>query len=473
MSKDNDKVSSISKKIEKYRSFERMIFKCFKEKYGNRVHIFDEAKDNYYDMIARDGLDFFNEEKRLLIEIKYSDQINPLIMYLNHIRHCKDITDNNFLIIGLWNYRTISIVLDKYNNPNNIKIMGRDYVNQLTSDYNWLKWEYAGETYDSPKIDLSNDGKTLVLSPTSEELYSPEINFDIKNISEISNRFESIFKSLIRESKKEPALIVGNGASIPFGADSWLQMSKYIYDYIYPYYIDSPEIVRKIIGDSNYTITSIAKTLLPSEMYYSAVYNCIYRKYNKNMHTPYTLIRSIVEAKNNHINMPVFTYNYDCFIEYDYEKYGGKTLESISSLRKFKKVSEPRIVHIHGLIDFKKRKMKKIQNNIVLTADDYFNAYKGKNWVSEKQIELLKNNICLYVGSSMSDIYQMSLIDKVKKDQSEKINGWKCFALMCLNDATDKDIFSIITYYLKKGVYVIFVRKFEELPNKLNNLMKY
>ena len=80
----------------------------------------------------------------------------------------------------------------------------------------------------------------------------------------------------------------------------------------------------------------------------------------------------------------------------------------------------------------------------------------------------LTNYVCLFVGSSMSDLFQMSLIQRAKKQNDNQ--KWNCFALMCSSNLEFKEKMQLIKFYREKGINVIFVETFNELPNKLSEL---
>ena len=75
----------------------------------------------------------------------------------------------------------------------------------------------------------------------------------------------------------------------------------------------------------------------------------------------------------------------------------------------------------------------------------------------------------------MSDLYQMSVINDVRNKiiESKDKQYWKCFALVCLQNLTPKDKLSVLNYYMSKGVYLIFVDKFLELPHEFDELMDF
>lgn len=144
-------------------------------------------------------------------------------------------------------------------------------------------------------------------------------------------------------------------------------------------------------------------------------------------------------------------------------------MHSVCSSTGDKRYGEPKIKHVHGLVPYKR---KSHLSGVVLTQDDYYKTYKGDTWTVRTQKEALDGN-CLYVGSSMSDLFQMSLISNVRDQKIRKgIKNWKCFALLCFAGLSKKDIATVYNFYLKKGVYVIFTKTFEELASTYLNLVK-
>ena len=301
------------------------------------------------------------------------------------------------------------------------------------------------------------------------EVLGREFIINSNNISaeELSAISETDFQKRISDFKN-PAIFIGNGVSRHFGSDSWDVLSDSLFDYLEPKYIDDKKTVKKAIGGTTYSTTSMTSFLIKTTKYYEALYYSLYKKYEDNMHIDGTSIRNIVKAKMKYQNMPLITYNYDDFLETDYEKTAFKKMNSVSSSNGLKKKTEPRIIHVHGFYPQKSKRKPKI----VLTQEEYFDKYRRSNWVSSVQKKVLSNCTCLFVGSSMSDLYQMSIIHEVnKKHYSQEAKySWKCFAILCLKDMTVKDIISIYQYYWHKGVNVIAVDGFDKIPDKIKTL---
>lgn len=410
------------------------------------------------------------EDKRIIVDISFSNNGATIIDRI--AKYSK--TKNEVWIVGLWSLNT------GFNNiPINIHIYGYDFIQNLISKYPVLWWSFVAVVSDNAKIQLNRNAVGAVLK---SEVHGIKLNAYLKleQIDDISVANEHELMRLINISHKKPALFVGNGVSIPFGSDTWQILSEHIFDYMHPFYIDQTDAVKTMIGGSNYAITSLTNDILEKEKFDELLWFCIYRKYDKSvMHLDSTIIRSITEIKHTNPNLPILTYNYDEFLENDFAvKYPSFKIESVLDKASYKKKGEPKITHIHGIVRCNKGTAK-YAKKLVLTDDDYYKAYSNSSWVKRIQKEHLLNNICLFVGSSMSDFYQMSLINEVRSRSLLKVNKtnnkeiWKCFAILCLKGLTAKDKLSVINYYLHKGIYLIFVDDFSKIPGKLMSLLNH
>lgn len=317
------------------------------------------------------------------------------------------------------------------------------------------------DEFSSYEIKLSSIGtQTYIISEETPNL--------------ISNENESLFKTFLNSKDAMPsnnkcALFIGNGVSIPFGADSWNKLIDNILDYLEPFFIDKKESVKKFLSDSSYAISSfVQSTLYDSKLkaqYDEALYHCVYRKVNELMFKEDTMVRAIALGKDKYFNLPILTYNYDTFVEHQYSLETGKRLVNIIPSRELS-IPSNAVVHLHGYIDYYSHNTK----NIILTDKEYFDAYLDSPLKPTKsvQINILKNYNCLFVGSSMSDLFQMSIITDIKK--KDKRGKWCCFALVCFKDLSLNEKIHLIRYYRSKGIYLITVDSFADLPSKLGEL---
>ena len=326
-------------------------------------------------------------------------------------------------------------------------------------------------------VEINND--LSVSTPLNKnieiiDLTKEQLTFEEDSPKAISKSNEIRFKSSIRNSNQQItkcSLIVGNGVSIPFGSDSWSTMVTNLIDYLNPYCIDDNNRVKKALSDSSYAITSFVKTTIEDKMdrklYKDAIWYCLYRKFNKSIFKENTLVHVISDVKAKYKSIPIFTYNYDTFIErqfYNDHHSSGLSLSYYSG-SDYLSYLDTYIIHLHGYLSYAHKKSK----GIILTDREYFDTYlsKGGSWVKDAQLYALQKYSCLFVGSSMSDLFQMSIINEAAKSNPE----WCCYALMCLDALSLKEKIHIIHFYRMRGIRLILVDSFKELPDRLRELL--
>ena len=361
--------------------------------------------------------------------------------------------------------------------PSRSQLLG---INTIRDLIHYHKEAFLNYQLINPSIEI--DSELSVVKPTINDieiydLRKEQITFEEKSPLAISLSNEARFKSSIKNQNQQIdkcALIVGNGVSIPFGSDSWSTMVANMMDYLKPFCVDDIERVMGALSDSSYSITSFVKTTIEDKinpsLYKDAIWYCIYRKFNTILYKEKTLIKVISDAKARYRNIPIFTYNYDTFIEkqfyHDYSKHGLRL--GYYSGSNYLTEYHDNIIHLHGYLSYKLKNMK----GIILTDNEYFDTYlsKGGSWVRDAQLYALENYSCLFVGSSMSDLFQMSIINEMfKKDDSKR---WCCYALMCLSSLSLKEKIHIIHFYRMRGIRLILVDDFKQLPDKLSDLLR-
>lgn len=405
-------------------------------------------------------------DSETILEIKYTNNKDVISRYIK-----------NYLTLKI-GYKLVVVSLLKdddlmsFHRFKDVFVLGSSYVESTIYKYPSEWWVFVASCSEGNQVRYDESDNSIHF--TNPPLAAMEIGKEISMVAD-ENIFENIsilgetdFKKRIRYFSK-PALFVGNGVSVHFGSDSWEVLSNSLFNYLQPEYIDDESKVSKAIGGTNYSLTSMSKYVIDSKKYYDAIYYSLYRKYRKTMHIDNTLLRSVSIVKHRFPNTPIVTYNYDNFLEMDYElKYSSK-IAPVTSKRQDDKTPEPKVMHVHGSIPY--NNISK-HSNLILTQEEYYNAYKATKWVVTRQRQLLANNTCLFVGSSLSDLFQMSIIEDVRKKyySNEEPFSWKCFAILCLKDMSPKDITAVYNYYFGKGIHIIIVDDFKKLPKKLLSL---
>lgn len=185
------------------------------------------------------------------------------------------------------------------------------------------------------------------------------------------------------------------------------------------------------------------------------------------MHNEDTLVKVIADTKRMCPLLPVLTYNYDTFVERQYYYDYSHNLNYYSGPDYMSKIND-HVIHLHGYLSYTNNK----KDGIILTDEEYYSTYDSAStsWVVKAQKEILDKHIVLFVGSSMSDLFQMSLINGVKQNHGD---NWRCYALLKLdpNKIGLKGTIKLLEYYQKKGIHIIFVDSFEKMPEKLSDIL--
>lgn len=357
-------------------------------------------------------------------------------------------------------------------------VLGDGFIKKIVNDNPELWWNFVASCKSCPEVEINEQEEKVYINwaPLAVNAIDVFPSLPLGSVYELGKMNIADYKKNVNQSPTPPSVIIGNGVSIPFGSDKWSQLSEYLFDFLSPKYIDNGANVRESIGNTNYSLTSMAKMMVKKIKYRDALYACVYRKYEDDMHkNGNTLLRAIVNAKINHKDLELITYNYDEFLEKDYRFVTGLSMTSVCSAQKDTIAQEPKVKHIHGFIPYNKPSKA---TSIVLTQEEYYEAYKGNSWRVRVQKRALEG-VCLFVGSSLSDLFQMSLINDVKNDSEKSRIGlhpkrkWKCYALLCLKGLSPRDIVTVYNYYLRKGIYLVFVDDYSKLPQAFNDLMNY
>lgn len=274
------------------------------------------------------------------------------------------------------------------------------------------------------------------------------------------------------KGEKKISMILGNGVSIPFGSDSWTKMTDNLTDYLTPLYVDNLEKVRNTIGYNLYASTSLAQYMLlkyDKDKYVDALYYNIYRKYNKKRHQPGTLIRAISEIiLKCSDSLEIGTFNYDSFLENDLSILNKDfKVKAVYNKDPVEENDHFKVFHLHGhlpsdLREATEEEKEKYLKSIVLTQKDYLEQYSNKDsFAFGKQKELYENEVCLFVGSSMTDVFQLECMNQLV--------GKKFYAILPFKDLTPKDLRNLRHFYATQGITVIPVKEYSEI----NGLLEY
>lgn len=332
------------KKVSPNMEFEYFVVQCLMKENGID-YLKGEAK-NYL------RYDYFNErglkgavDGPAYVEIIYDDNSQNISRKIESYNFFKTRLPFN-VVICLMSKRMCDEMASKYSG---IIFLGYEYIFKLAEKNKMLWWNFISSIVEDLNIH-SNDGKTITIETKIKKLeISATLNADeIYYLSDLNetyfNKQKNIGVSL--------SVIMGNGVSIPFGSDKWDVLSTSLFDYLSPVYVDNKDLVDKTIGANTYSKTSLSKMTISKDKYVEALYNSIYRKYEEKMHENETLLRCISRAKKRNVNLKLYTYNYDNFLEKQYKYQIHEDLYSSYNRISNLKTNEPKVMHLHGIIPF-------------------------------------------------------------------------------------------------------------------------
>lgn len=433
---------------------------------------------NLFDFYFPQGLSLLRTRVPTYVKICHSDIEEQMSKFATSSNHSSPV----IVLIYLGGERKNP---DGFNSS--VRILDVNFINVLISQYNDIFINYAlGEKESEIKvIDRKSDElfrreyhytKESERSETITLLFEDSFNLYIhENTPEIlAGINKDLFKAFLKDryhmyKDESVALILGNGISIPFGTDSWTKLIDNLLDSMTPYHISDPSHIRSFLNDSSYAISSFAKCTFDrdslSKKYDAALYSSIYRKFHSLMLNENTIIKAIARGKEKYPKIPILTYNYDTFVEQQYENITGNYLNH-NLCDDYAKDPSFGVIHLHGYIGYTTGKSK----DIILTDKEYFDAYLGhpKSKVRDVQINALTNYKCLFIGSSMSDLFQMSIIQDVARKEGKR---WCCFAVMCFNGLTLNEKIQLMKFYRDKGIYIILAKDFEHMPDVVADLL--
>lgn len=219
---------------------------------------------------------------------------------------------------------------------------------------------------------------------------------------------------------------------------------------------------------------------LKNDEYYNTVREELYAK--KRIRTDTELLEAIVNLsapKRSHENLQsILTYNFDNLVEQCLAKrnIAHNIIYNDSAHPVSNKLN---IYHVHGYLPQHGDIDKKTE--LIFSEEDYHRVYgRAYGWSNMAQVTAFQNNVCLFVGCSLTDPNLRRLLDEAMGHPEEP----RHFAVMKRKkfEAKTKDETEAIKWYQdfddnirdqifkSFGISVIWVDEYSEIPDILNSL---
>lgn len=409
------------------------------------------------DFYFQDGLSSFGNKKSTYLF--FAKDKNEADILIKKTQSSSAYSKNNYYVI-------VCGQKIKAYTVSNFFVVGKDFFKEDLDNYTKLNYGFLSRIFKKTNTSQNNNND---ISDNSTDTYEKKTSQQTPELFSDNNAND--FRALLKKDPSNCAFILGNGVSIPFGSDSWKKLVDNLVDYLTPFYIDNRSGISNALSDSMYLLSSFVESTFSDkkleDVYKSGLGYCIYRKYNAGMLKRNSLLKAIALAKIRFPKLAVLTYNYDDFLEQQIKYCGGEI--KIYSGTDFSNKFDSSIIHLHGTIRKTTRGGYKI-NQLVLTDQQYYETYlkNQDSWVFKAQHEVLSNKKVLFIGSSMSDLFQLSLINDVASEKNR--DDWNCYALLCFKGLNNDAIGELNAFYNKKRVKIIYVDGFEKLADKLNEI---
>ena len=102
-----------------------------------------------------------------------------------------------------------------------------------------------------------------------------------------------------------------------------------------------------------------------------------------------------------------------------------------------------------------------------MSEEDYFDCYgDSSNWNVAIQLETFKDNVCLFVGNSISNFNEKRLLNKTKQEK-----GKSHFAILHTKGLSFSDLAKIyMHFFYELNVKIIWAKSLTDIPAILRKI---
>lgn len=226
------------------------------------------------------------------------------------------------------------------------------------------------------------------------------------------------------------------------------------------------------------------KAAFPDEEYYQLVHSALY---GQEVNTDTKLLNAIAKIctpQRAYCGIKsIITYNFDDLLEQKFEEKDIQynVIAGEEDRQLFDKLN---IYHVHGYLP---SDSEQISNDpgLVFSEEDYHRVYQDAySWSNLAQLNAMRENTCLFIGCSLTDPNLRRMLDVVARNDEKP----RHFAFMKRNKIKaetngrniKRDIYEVYqtiddniqtAYYRELGLNIIWVDKYEEIPDILGSLL--
>lgn len=406
------------------------------------------AKDHYpyrFDAIVEEKNNNYNQ--LYLFEFKYSFSRSAVKSFLRNTKKLiNEIDIDNTYVVPV--IITNSSVEDWGEFYDNVKYRNLIIVDEKTV-FRWIQ-EYRVDYYNA-----SNVSNTYLKEEKST------LNIDEFEFAEKRNSNINVLSKSAR-TKDNFALVLGAGISIEPGAKTWDQLMQHMFNNILTKgLIKDKDSICKKIGESVLISAQLCKEVYRNEKdFYWDLHECLYKN-RKAINPNYSIyeVAKLIERLQGKRNFRILTYNFDDYLEsyLDEEKVSYNTLfDDDCEANGFVP-----IYHVHGYLPKTSSKTsldERYMNSIFLTEESYNKLYNHPySWPISTQLSFFRENICLFIGCSLTDPNIRRLLEIAKNDSRPH------YAILKRDSVGINDLAAITHHFSRMGVEIIWIDDYKEI----------
>lgn len=310
-----------------------------------------------------------------------------------------------------------------------------------------------------------------------------------------------IYTNAIRtyiEEKKGVALVLGAGVSKEQGAKTWDEMLRGFQKEIEEkHLLDDSKAVFEEVGGTSLTTAQLCKDVWADEKTFAwQIHHSLYDKAQElDVNTELGEIAQLAQKCRKDQNFRILTYNYDDFLEHYLEQCGVKCCSMFTTKDRYSNGQasvdfygvngQPnqnlRLYHVHGFlpkVETKSRLDPLHIKSICLTEADYNMLYNQPySWPIASQLSFFRENICLFIGCSLSDpnIRRLLEITACNPPNHYAIlpviyKSTDASGAEMTKQFTTKDRLQIENHFYRIGINILWARDYSAIPVWLHDL---
>lgn len=305
----------------------------------------------------------------------------------------------------------------------------------------------------------------------------------------------SLISALKREYQNEElALFLGAGVSKDAGIPKWNELinallSKMISTRIkeknnsslFEHLESIIDLAHKNQENSPITQVRYIKCAFSPEEYNELVHEVLYSNKPQSNTELLNSIAAICTPRRHHMGVQgIITYNFDDLLERCLAR--NKVQTNVLACENDKSTPDKlSIFHVHGFMP-KKLDENTPDSELILSEEDYHRVYRDAYcWSNLAQLNYLREHTCLFIGCSLTDPNLRRLLDVAKRNNEKprhyaflrRSNIANCPDIdqKALEAYKDIDLSLREKYYAALGLNIIWIDKFEEIPQILRGLL--